>query len=79
MATTKKAAAASDVYIVVYDIEGYGDPVKVCKTLDEAKKFIENLFTEGDDEHSSDEIIKSSVKVYKSQLIGKPKVEIVFE
>ncbi len=83
MAAAKKKAAkkavAKDVYIVTYDIIDSGDPVKVFDTLEKAKSFVEELFTEGDGDWGNDDIEKSSIKVYKAQLVGAPKIEIVFK
>lgn len=73
MANTEKK-----VYIVQYDIVDDGDPIKVCKTLDEAKSFVQKLYTEGDDYYGAENIDKGSIRVYESVLIGKPKIEITF-
>ncbi len=79
----KVPAKPKEQFIVTYDVDGE-DPVKVLDTLDEAKRFIQYLFTgvdskgEFDDYIDSDDIDKESIKLYKGVLVGKPTFEITF-
>lgn len=71
----KAEAKPKEQFIITYDVYGE-DPVKVVNSLEEAKKFVEKLLTEGDDNESAENI--SNVKVYKGVLIGKPKIIVEF-
>lgn len=80
-----------DGYAVSFNVsdEDSTDFVEYFKTLEQAKKFAAAILRNDDDEsydllanddysrdYEVDEIEKDTIKIFKVQLIGKPKVEI---
>jgi len=80
MAAKKKATKPKDVYLVQYDLVDSGDPIKEFPTLDAAKAWVKKVVTEEfHEDDNGDEVDLTSFKIYKATLLGKPKLEVIFE
>ena len=78
MASTKKAKADNDKYVIVYDC--CSDPAEVVVGLEKTRNFVLGLVTGGENNTCCEgqPISSSQVQVFKVSAVGKVDVKLTF-
>ena len=78
-ATKPKKSKTKIFYIIVWD-EQDKDPVMVCNSLEEAKREVNSMLLEEDENgYTPEERDITSIRVYKGTLIGEPTLEVTWK
>ena len=74
------ASKPKGVFIVQYEIEDAGDPIKEFPTLETATTWIKQVIEDPYHEDSNGDTVDiSTIKLYKGVLVGKAHVEVTFK